>query len=48
VSSALYALRNKTLIQGSVGTVFQVDDATSSWTFAPSLGTAPLSGIDPT
>jgi hypothetical protein len=47
VSEALYPLRNRSLIQGSVGTVYQVDDATSSWTFSPSLGTAPLSGIDP-
>ncbi len=47
VSEALYPLRNRSLIVGSVGTVYQVDDATSSWTFSPSLGTAPLSGIDP-
>ena len=47
VSEALYPLRNRSLIQGSVGTVYQVDDATSAWTFSPSLGTAPLSGIDP-
>jgi hypothetical protein len=47
VREALYPLRNRSLIQGSVGTVYQVDDATSSWTFSPSLGTAPLSGIDP-
>jgi hypothetical protein len=47
VSEALYPLRNRSLIQGSVGTVYQVDDATSSWTFSPSLGTAPIAGIDP-
>jgi hypothetical protein len=47
VRSALYPLRNRSLIQGSVGTVYEVDDATSAWTFSPSLGTAPLSGIDP-
>ncbi len=47
VSEALYPLRNRSLIVGSVGTVYQVDDATSAWTFSPSLGTAPLSGIDP-
>lgn len=48
VKEAIAPLRNKVLIQGSVGTVFQADDATSSWTFSPSLGTAPISGIDPT
>lgn len=47
VSEALYPLRNRSLIQGSVGTVYGTDDSTSAWTFAPSLGTAPLSGIDP-
>ena len=48
VSEALYPLRNRSLIQGSVGTVFQTDDSTSAWTFSPSLGTAPIAGIDPT
>jgi hypothetical protein len=48
VSQALYPLRNRVLIESSVGTVYQVNDTTSSWTFSPSLGTAPLSGIDPT
>jgi len=48
VSEALYPLRNRSLVQGSVGTVFGTDDSTSAWTFSPSLGTAPLSGIDPT
>jgi hypothetical protein len=47
VSEALYPLRNRMLIQNSVGTVYQTDDSTSAWTFSPSLGTAPLSGIDP-
>jgi hypothetical protein len=47
VRSAIYPLRNRSLIQGSVGTVYEVDDSTSAWTFSPSLGTAPLSGIDP-
>lgn len=47
VRSALYPLRNKSLIQASVGTVYEVDDSTSAWTFSPSLGTAPIAGIDP-
>lgn len=48
VSEALYPLRNRSLIQGSVGTVYGTDDSTSAWTFSPSLGTAPIAGIDPT
>ena len=48
VKEALYPLRNKSIIEGSVGTVFAGDDSTSAWTFAPSLGTAPIAGIDPT
>jgi hypothetical protein len=45
---AMFALRNRVLIEGSVGTVYQTDDTTSSWTFGiTSLGTAPISGINP-
>lgn len=31
---ALYAIRNRVLMSGSTGTVYQVDDATSAWTFS--------------
>lgn len=48
VKEALAPLRNRSLIQGSVGTVYDTDDSTSLWTFSPSLGTAPIAGVDPT
>jgi len=34
VSEALYTLRNKVGIDGSIGTVYQVNDTTSAWTFS--------------
>jgi hypothetical protein len=48
VGQAFAVLRNRVLIQGSVGTVYMQDDTSSLWTFSPSLGTAPISGVDPT
>lgn len=47
VSEALYPLRNRSLIEGSVLTVYTVDDTTSSWTATVSTGTLPIAGIDP-
>lgn len=34
VAEALYALRNRVAIDGSIGTVFQVNDTSSAWTFS--------------
>ena len=48
VAEAFAPLRNRILIEGSVGTVYATNDSTSLWTFSPSLGTAPIAGIDPT
>jgi uncharacterized protein YjbI with pentapeptide repeats len=45
---AIFALRNRVLIESSVGTVYRTNDTTSSWTFGvTSLGTAPIAGINP-
>lgn len=34
VTTALYPLRNRVAIDGSIGTVYQVNDTTSAWTFS--------------
>jgi hypothetical protein len=34
VRQALYTLRNRVLMSGSTGTVYQTDDSTSAWTFS--------------
>jgi len=47
VQQAFELLRNKVLLSGSTGTVFQSDDLTSSWTFTVSTGTATVYGIAP-
>jgi hypothetical protein len=40
VSEALFVLRNRVLIDGSVGTVYQVNDSTSAFTFSITTATA--------
>lgn len=50
VSEAFYALRNKVAVDGSTGTVFQVNDSTSAWTFSiatASVNSGLLRTIDP-
>lgn len=49
VKQALHVLRNKSAVSGGTLTVFDTDDATSSWTAAVSQDAAaePITGIDP-
>ena len=50
VSSALYPLRNRVQIDGSTGTVYQVNDSTSAWTFSAttvSANSGILNQVDP-
>jgi hypothetical protein len=47
VQQAFELLRNKVILSGSTGTVFKSDDATSSWTFTVSTGTATVYGVAP-
>jgi hypothetical protein len=47
VGTAFYVLRNKVDASSSIGTVYQVDDSTSAFTFSNSTGAFPLSGVDP-
>jgi len=48
VGTALYVLRNKVDGSSSVGTVYQIDDATSAFTFSITTGTFPIATADPT
>lgn len=45
---ALFALRNKVTVGGSVMTVFLPDDVTSSWTASVTTGTTTITGVAPT
>jgi len=47
VGTALYVLRNKVDASSSVGTVYQVDDSTSAFTFSNTTGAFPISSVDP-
>ena len=47
VRHALAPLRNRVLIEGSTGTVFQADDSTSLFTFSVVTGTHPIHSVDP-
>lgn len=50
VSQALYALRNRVAIDGSIGTVYQVNDSTSAWTFSVatvSTSSGLINSVDP-
>lgn len=47
VQQAIEVLRNRVLISGSTMTVYQTDDATSSWTATVSTGTLTITQIDP-
>jgi len=50
VAEALYALRNRVAIDGSIGTVFQVNDTSSAWTFSVatvSTNSGLINSIDP-
>lgn len=50
VAEALYALRNRVAIDGSIGTVYQVNDTSSAWTFSVqtvSANSGLVNSIDP-
>ena len=48
VSQALFPLRNRVLLSGSTGTVYQTDDTTSSWTFSvATVGAVGISDLNP-
>lgn len=50
VAESLYALRNRVAIDGSIGTVFQVNDTSSAWTFSVitvSTNSGLINQIDP-
>lgn len=48
VRSALYALRNRVAMSGLTGTVYQVDDTSSAWTFSlATVAAQAISDIDP-
>ena len=47
VGTALYLLRNKVDATGSVGTVYQTDDATSAWTFSATTAPGAINQLTP-
>jgi hypothetical protein len=47
VQEALFPLRNRVLVEGSVMTIFRTDDSTSAWTASVGTGTVTLTEIDP-
>lgn len=50
VAEALYPLRNRVAIDGSIGTVYQVNDTSSAWTFSVatvSTNSGLINSIDP-
>lgn len=47
-AQAMYALRNRVVLSGLTGTVYQVDDTTSSWTFSiATVAASSINEIDP-
>ena len=48
VGQALAPLRNRVLIEGSVGTVYRADDTASYWTFSATTSEFPINSVDPT
>ena len=48
VRQVYYAVRNRVLMSGSTGTVYMVDDATSSWTFSvATVAAQAINELDP-
>lgn len=47
VGQALYVLRNRVDASSSIGTVYQVNDTTSAWTFSTTTADFPISSVDP-